>query len=151
MPFTNKKVQLTDFMEQLRKRIEAGGNSVALIFFDVFLKEGLVIKAVKEYPGLDPNWDGRVNAGDFNGIYPMAVEILHDAASRNFSKYSNTYADAHAVSVAFCEELNEFFECSGEEKFDLMPIKSFVDMAVEAGVVEVEGGKVKLTPMDCRN
>jgi len=76
----------------------------------------------------------------------MAVDILHDAASRNFSEHSNTYADAHVVSAAFCEELNEFFQCSGEEGFDLIPIKSFVDMAAEAGVIKVEDGKVSLTP-----
>lgn len=146
MPLVNKEVLLTDFMEQLRKKIEVSGNSATLIFFEIFLQKRLVT-AVKEHPGLAPNWNGRVNADDFDGIYPMAVEILHDAASREYSSaHPNIYKDAHAVSVAFCEELKEFFECSGEEGFDLIPIRSFVDMAVEAGTVVVEDGFVKLTP-----
>lgn len=146
MPFVNKEMQLTDFLEQLHKRIEASDNSAALIFFEVFLQKRLV-EAVKKHPGLASDWDGRVNAGDFDVIYPMAAEILHDAASREYSStHPDIYKDAHAVSTAFCEELNKFFECSGDEGFDLIPIKSFVDMAVEAGTVVVEDGFVKLTP-----
>ena len=145
MPFVNKEIHIDDFLEQLSKRIELQGNSNTRIFFEIFLQKGLV-EAIKKHPGLAPNWDGRVNAGDLDVIYPLAVEILHDAASRNFSEHSNTYADAHAVSTAFCDELNEMFQCSGEEKFDLIPIKSFVDKAVEAGVIKVEDGMVNLTP-----
>lgn len=145
MPFTNKEIHISDFLKQLQERIKSQGNSNALIFFEIFLQKGLV-EEIKKHPDVAPNWDGRVNAGDFDVIYPLAVEILHDAASRNFSEHSNTYADAHAVSIAFCDELNEMFQCSGEEKYDLIPIKSFIDMAAEAGVVQVEDGMVSLTP-----
>jgi hypothetical protein len=139
MAFINKEIQLSDFMEQLHKRIQSSCNSDVLIFFRIFLQESL-IRAVKEHSGLAPDWDGRVNAGDFDVIYPMAVEIIHDAASRNFSEHSNTYADAHTISIAFCNELNEFFQCTGEEKFDLIPIKSFVDMALKAELLKYRMG-----------
>lgn len=134
-------------MEGLHRRIESQDNSNAQIFFEIFLQKGLV-EAIKNYPGIAPNWDGRVNAGNFDVIYPLAVDILRNAAFRNFSEHSNTYADAHAVSVNFCEELNEMFQCTGEEKFDLISVKSYVDMAVEAGVVEIKNGMVSLTPED---
>lgn len=145
MLFNREKIiNIKDFLDQLHKRLKEKGDLGTLIFFEVFLQNKLV-EAIKRTGGTVPNWDGSVNAGDFDTIYPYATQILFDAASRNFSEHSNTYKDAHAISVAFCEQLNEIFECSGEEVFDLIPIKSFVDAAVEAGVVTVEGGLVHLT------
>lgn len=146
MPFTNKEIQLSEFIEQLHQRIKEGGNDDVRIFFECFLQERL-IKEVKSSPGLNPDWGGQVNAGDFDVIYPMAANILHDAASSNFSEaHRDIYEHANAVSVAFCDELNEMLQCSGEEIFNLIPIISYVDMMVEAGAVEVKNGFVKLTP-----
>jgi len=143
MPFVNTEIQLTDFLEKLRQRIESNGDSAVLISFDHSLREGLV-KEVKECA---TDWDGCVNAGDFDAIYPMAVKILRDTAGRNLSEaHPDTYDEAHSVSVAFCEELNDVFQCSGDEEFDLIPINSLVDTAVEAGMVQVKDGLVNLTP-----
>lgn len=148
MPFNDKKVvTVDDFMKQVHARIEKGGNSDALLFYEIFLQKGFLEK-IKATAETVPGWDGSAIAGDFDFIYKIAASILHDAASREYSEvHPNIYKDAHAISVAFCEELNEFFECSGEDRlFDLIPIKSYVEMAVEAGTVKVEGGFVKLTP-----
>ena len=144
MPFVNKEILLSDFLKSLRKRIESSGNTGALIYFETYLEDGL-IEAVKER---SISWNGLCNAGDFDRIYPIAVKIIREAAGRNLSEaHPDTYQQAHAVSVAFCEELNETFQCSGDDKFDLIPIKSFVSMAVETGSVRVEDdGSVQLTP-----
>lgn len=142
MPFVNKEIRITDFLEWLRKKIESQDNPNIRIFFKSFLQKELV-EAIKKHPGVTPDWDGRVNAGDFDVIYPLAADILYNAASANFSEvHPDTYTCAHAVSTVFCEELNEIFQCSGEEKFDLIPIKSFVDMTVEAGMVKIKNGMV---------
>ncbi len=143
MPFVNTEVKLTYFLQALRRRIESIDDPAALIFFDNFLQEELI----KEVKARVTDWEGFVNAGDFDAIYPIAVEILRSAAGRNFNEaHPDIYDEAHSVSVAFCEELNDMFQCSGDDIFDLVPIKSFVDTAVEAGVVEVEDGLVQLTP-----
>jgi hypothetical protein len=142
MPFVNKEIHINDFLELLHKRIESQGDSNARIFFEIFLQGGL-LKKIKNNYKVAP--DGRVNAGDFDVIYPFAVDILRNAANGSFSEHSNTYVDAHTISVAFCEELNEFFQCSGNEKFDLIPIESYVDMAIEAGIVRVKNGMISLT------
>lgn len=143
MSFVNQEIELTDFLKKLRQRIESGSNQNVLTLFDTTLPEELGETIEKR----STNWAGRVNAGDFDAIYPLAVEILRDTAGRMFSEaHPNIYKEAHAVSVAFCDELNEMFQCSGEEKFDLIPIKSFVDMAVEAGTVRVVDESVQMTP-----
>ncbi|MEW5908120.1 MAG: hypothetical protein AB1643_03030 [Patescibacteria group bacterium] len=146
MSFNQEKViNIKDFLEQLHDRLREKEDSSACIFFEVLLQNQLVAE-IKKQEGLVPNWDGSANAGDFDVIYPIAANILFSAASSGFTEHINTYKPAHAVSVAFCELLNEIFECSGEHGFDLIPIRSFVDMAVDAGVVKVKDGVVSLTP-----
>lgn len=143
MSFVNKEIELTDFLKKLRQRIESASDSSILVLFDTTLPEELA-EAVKEHT---TGWSGRSNAGDFDHIYPLAVNILRETAGRMFSEvHSGIYKEAHAISVAFCDELNEMFQCSGADKFDLIPIKSFVDMAVEADTVRVEDDSVQLTP-----
>lgn len=140
-----KTIKIKEFLEKVRKRLDAEGNTNALIFFDVFLRDDLVGN-IQEGRGVSANWQELdLDAGDFDKIYPFAVNMLHEAASRNFSEHSDTYKEAHTISTAFCQELNEFFEFSGDEAFDLIPIKSYVDSMVEAGVIKVEGGMVSLT------
>lgn len=139
MPFNREKiVNVSDFLNQLHEKLKAGGDPAPLGFFEIFLKDQLV-GDLKEMVGM-PDWDGRANAGGFDSIYPHAVEILHEAAGRNYSEvHPDIYKEAHAVSAAFCELLNEVFECSGDDGvFNLIPIRSFVEMAVEAGVAVVK-------------
>ncbi len=79
MSFNEEKIiNIKDFLEQLYKRLKAKGDSGALIFYEVFLQNSLVDK-LKATGQSVPNWDGSVNAGDFNFIYPFAVDILFDA------------------------------------------------------------------------
>lgn len=149
MPFNNKKtIKISDFLDLLRKRLEAGNNPSVLIFFESFLEKRLVTELIEQTGAQSNLSELEVLPGDFDEIYSFAVQMLHNAASRNFSEaHSDIYEEAHAVSEAFCAELNEVFECSGEDGvFDLIPIKSFTTMAVEAGVVTVEDDVVKLTP-----
>lgn len=136
MPFVNKEIELDQFMEQLHQRIQKGGNTAALDFFEFFLKKQLSEELRRQAAS---DWDGKtVNAGDFDAVYPMAVQILHDAATRNASEaLPDIYKEASAVSSAFCEELNEIFQCSGSEVFDLIPIKSYTEMMAEAGLVKL--------------
>jgi len=135
MPFVNKEILLTDFLEGLYERIKSGGNTGALIDFELYLKDGLV-EEVKEH---SEGWDGRCNAGDFDAIYPMAVGILRGAAGRNFSEaHLDAYQVAHEVSVAFCEEINQVFQCTPPDQFDLIPIQSFTTMAAKGD--KGEGG-----------
>jgi hypothetical protein len=128
MPFVNKEIQFDEFMKRLHQRIQGGGNNhPCLSFFECFLLEELPREVRANV--VVPNWDGRVNAGDFDAIYPMAANILHDAASRNYSEaHPDIFKEANAVSAAFCDELNELFCCSGDETFDFIPIKSYTDM-----------------------
>ncbi len=144
MSFVNQEIELADFLKSLREMIESSGNTGALIDFETYLEDGL-FDAVKER---SISWNGLCNAGDFDRIYPIAVKILQEAASRNLSEaHPDTYQQAHAVSIAFCGKLNETFQCSDDDKFDLIPIKSFMSMAVETGTVRVEDdGSVQLTP-----
>lgn len=139
MPFVNKEIDLGEFMKQLHQRIQKTGNTAVLIFFESFWAEQLPEKIKR---AADPSWDGRtVNAGDFDEIYPIAARMLRDAASRNFSEaHPQIYEEAHEVSIAFCDELNELFQCSGKEKFDLIPIKSFAQSMAEAGLVKIDQG-----------
>ncbi len=136
MPFVNKEIDFGEFMKQLRQRLEKEGNSAALSFFEFFLEKQLPEELKR---GAVADWDGRtVNAGDFDALYPMAAEILHDAATRNASEaHPDIYKEASAVSLAFCDEFNELFQCSGDDKFDFIPIKSYTEMMAEAGLVNV--------------
>ncbi|MBN1325736.1 hypothetical protein JW977_02030 [Candidatus Falkowbacteria bacterium] len=136
MPFVNKEIDIGEFMKQLRRRLEKSGDIAALSFYEFFLEEQLP-EELKRRVAAD--CDGRtVIAGDFDVIYPMAAELLRNAAARNFSEvHSEIYNEANAVSIAFCDELNEFFQCSGDEKFDPIHIKSFVQTMVDAGLVKV--------------
>ena len=144
MPFVDKIIKMKDFLDGLHERLKKGGDSHALIFFECFLQNDLE-GALKEHTV--PNWDGSVSAGDFDGMYPFAANMLHDAASSGYSEaHPDVYKDAHAVSVVFCEELNEIFECTREESFNLIPIKSYAEMMVEAGLIEAKDGFVRLTP-----
>ena len=139
MSFVNKEIRFDKFMEQLRQRIERGGNIAALIFFGSFLQRALPEELRRAAVA---DWDGHtVSAGDFDVLYPLAVRILHDAATRNASEvHPDTYKEANAVSSAFCEELNELFQCSGEEVFGFIPIKSYSQMMAEAGLVDLSHG-----------
>jgi len=139
MPFIDKEVEFDQFMKQLHQRIQRGGNAAALSFFECFLQEEL-LRELKRQAASD--WDGRtVNAGDFDAIYPMAVEILHDAASRNYSEcHPDIFEEASAVSSAFFDEINELFQCSGNEVFELIPIKSYTEMMAEAELVKLTPG-----------
>lgn len=136
--FVNKEIDFNDFMKQLCQRIQKGGNAGALIFFECFLQEELPRELKRQAV---PGWDGRVNAGDFDNIYPMAANILHDAASRNYSEcHLDIFKEASAVSSAFCEEVNEIFQCSGDDRFGFIPIKSYTEMMAEAGLVNLTRG-----------
>ncbi len=126
-------------MKQLHQRIQRGGKADALAFFECFLQRQLPEK-LKQVATAD--WDGQtVNAGDFDVLYSMAAEILHDAATRMESEvHPTTYEEASAVSSAFCDELNETFQCSGDDAFDPIPIKSYVQMMADAGLVNLAPG-----------
>lgn len=139
MSFTNKEVRFEDFMQRLHQRIQRGGNSAALIFFECFLKNQLLEELKR---GAAADWDGQtVNAGDFDGLYPVAADILHGAATRDASEaHPDIYKEASAVSQAFCDELNELFQCSGDEVFDFIPIKSYTEMMVESGLAKTTFG-----------
>lgn len=128
MPFTNKIIPLAEFLQAVHRRILQSQNEDARIFFDSFLRDNL-LKEIK--PNLPEDWDGLVNAGDFDELYLLVAEMLSDAATRNYSEgHPNIYKDASAVSLAFCEELNEIFQCSGDEIFVSIPIKSFSEVIV---------------------
>jgi len=145
MPFVNREVDFSEFMEELHKKIQTGGNPAALAFFESFLQEQLPQELKRRAA---PEWDGRtVVAGDFDVLYPMAADILLDAATMNASEAHPTiYEEASAVSLALCQYLNELFQCSGDEGFDFIPIKSYSSMMAEAGYIEIHDGKISLTP-----
>lgn len=148
MPFNKEKtIKICDFLSRLRKRLEAGNNPSVLIFFESFLEKRLVTELIEQTDVQSDLAELEVLAGDFDVFYPFAVQRLHDAASKNYSEaHLDIYEEAHVVSEAFCAELNEVFECSGEDGvFNLIPIQSFTTMAAKAGVVTVEDGKVKPT------
>lgn len=136
MPFENKEIQLSDFLEGVRKRIKAGGNEDALRFFESFLRNDLV-REIEKHPDRIPDWQGEAEASDFDKVYPMAVDLLADAAVRNFREELDTYALADAVSAAFCEEINSTFNLSGDDAFKLTTIGSFTRKAFKASA---EGG-----------
>jgi hypothetical protein len=143
-----ESIKIADFLERVHKRLKEKDSldSDALIFFEIFLQKHIIEK-INELGIALPNWQElELTAGDYDGVYNVAAEILHDAASRNFSEHSDTYKTAHAVSEVICNELNEIFEFKGEEVYELIPIKSFLEMAVEAGVIKIEDGMVELTP-----
>lgn len=139
MSFVNKELEFNEFMKQLHQRIQRGGNAAALIFFECFLQEELPRELKRRAA---PDWDGRtVNAGDFDTIYPMAVGILHDAATATASEnLPDIYEEASAVSKVLCEYLNELFQCSGDDGFDFIPIRSYSQMMAEAGLVNLTPG-----------
>jgi Mn-dependent DtxR family transcriptional regulator len=142
----DKIIQLSDFLGAVHTRLEQGGSPSTLAVFDTSLQIGLPIELQRRRM-VSATWDGRVNAGDFDTIYPLAAEILHDVASRMYSEaHPDSYRLAHQVSEALCGQLNDTFECSGEEEFELIPVKSFVEMMAEAGLVRVDNGMVSLTP-----
>lgn len=134
MPFINKEIEFSEFMERLHRRIQKGGNAAALSFFKCFLRDELPREVMRQAVS---GWNGRVVAGDFDVIYPEAAKIFLDAATRNASEcHPDIYEEASAVSLAFCGELNELFQCSGDGVFDFIPIKPYSEMAVEAGLLE---------------
>ena len=150
MPFVNKEIDFDDFMKQLRQRLKKTADADALQFFDLFLEKSLS-EELKHQAVAD--WNGRtVNAGDFDEIYPMAVEILHNAATRNASEaHPGIYEEASAVSLAFYRELNEFFQCSESDEFEFIPVKSYSQMMAEAGLVKLTkgpNGETMVSPID---
>ena len=132
MPFINKDISLVEFIQNVRIRILRSKSKEAEIFFNSFLGDSLV-EEIK--PNLPADWNGLINAGEFDILDPLVVvEILFDAATRNSSEgHGDIYRDASAVSFAFCEELNEVFQCSGDEIFNFIPIKSFSEIMAELG------------------
>ena len=143
MSFTNNKaIQMTDFLARLHERIKATGNIDAQIFFKSFLQDDLV-KKIKGHQGMALDWDGLMDVGNFDKIYGFARNLLFEAAARNFAECCpNIYADAKAVSVAFCEEFNELSQRSGEDGYEPICIVSITDSMVDAGLalVVVDGG-----------
>lgn len=130
MPFNkDKTITLRELLSRVKARIEASGSRQVLSFFTSFVEQGLSHTLVEVGYQSDVA-DIDLNAGDFDAFYRVAVEILCQAAGRNFSEvHPDTYQDAHGVSEAFCAELNEYFECSGEDGlFDLIPVKSHLEM-----------------------
>lgn len=127
MPFNrDKKLKLVDLLARVRARIAAQNREGAMISFEIHVQKNL-IRDLIQHEGFRPELDElELLAGDFDFIYPYVAARLHDAASRNLSEvHLDTYQDAHVVSVAFCAELNEHFECSKEDGlFDLIPIRS---------------------------
>ena len=144
--FTDKAINFEEFMEQLHKRIIESGNVETKTFFECFLQQQLPV----QFKLLaDSGWDGMVNAGDFDLLYPMAIEILRDAATASASdaNYSVIYDQASEVSRAFCDYLNDFFQCAGDYAFTFIPIVSYTQIAVEAGLVELlDNEMISLTP-----
>jgi hypothetical protein len=141
-----ESIKIKDFLDRLHKRLEKEGDHEALLFYEVFLEKS-VIRELSDTGRMVSNWQELdLIAGDYDLIYPFSANMLHRAASAGFSEHSNTYAIAHKVSIAFCHELNEVFGFTGDNKYDLLPIKSYVEMAAEAGAIEVVDGMVKLTP-----
>jgi len=136
MPFNGERaVQLDVFMVGLQKKMREGENTNALTFFELFLKNALPNEVRRQAA---KGWDGLVNAGDFDVIYPMAARTLLDAATTNASEvHPDTYKDASTVSQAFADELNDVFQCSGDDRFEFLPIKSYSQMMAEAGVVDL--------------
>jgi hypothetical protein len=131
MPFINKDILLAEFLQAVRRRILQSQNEDARIFFDSFLGNHLLEEIKADLPD---DWSGSFNAGDFDELYPLVAEILFDAATRNDGEgHANIYEDASAVSLAFCEEMNEVFQCSGNETFIFIPIKSFSEIMIESG------------------
>ncbi|MFA6552453.1 MAG: hypothetical protein WCT19_03050 [Candidatus Paceibacterota bacterium] len=139
MPFNSTKtIKLNDFLGRVHTRLQAHNNPHILTFFEIFLQDSLANDLVKEAgakPGLA---ELELLPGDFDVIYDFAANKLRDAAGRNLSEvHLDVYQNAQAVSQAFCDELNEFFECSGEDGlYDLIPIKSFVEMMGLAGCLK---------------
>lgn len=144
-------IKLGEFLDRLHERLKKSSDSDALIFFEVFLQNNL-IKKISEQEGALPNWQELdLVAGDYDDIYPFAVNMLHNAASsssNSLSKHWDIFKVAHAVSIAFCQELNKVFEFTGDDErvFDLIPIKSYFEKAIETGIIEIEDGMVRLTP-----
>ena len=145
MPFRNKVISLSSFLGTVRTRLEQDSDSSTLTFFDTSvsglqreLQERGMVRVGRE--------DLAVNAGDFDVIYPVAAGLLREAASSLYSEaHPDSYQLAHQVSEAFCGQLNETFECTGKEEFELIPVKSYVEMMAEAGLVRVDNGMVSLT------
>lgn len=131
MPFNKEKtISLKDFLERVHARIKTENNPQVLACFEVYIMRNLAEKLVEEGAAVPEVAELDLMPGDFDSFYPFVAKELRDAASRNYSEvHLDSYQEAHAVSVAFCAELNEYFECSGEDGlYDLIPIVSFVEM-----------------------
>ncbi|MBI3985142.1 MAG: hypothetical protein HY344_04395 [Candidatus Levybacteria bacterium] len=147
MTLQNREIPLPQFLGQVRTRVEQSGNSGALILFDTTLQTGLRQEFQQRYR-ISEEWAGTVDAGDFDHIYPLAAGMLRDSASSLYSEaHPDSYLAAHEVSEAFCGELNEVFQATEEDAFELLPIKSWADMMVDAGLVTIENGMVIPTLM----
>jgi hypothetical protein len=143
-----KTIKIGEFFDRVHERLEAAGSNVETIsFFKIFLQNSLVDESLRS-GWAQSGWDRLgLAAGDFDVLYPKAAEMLRDAASRNYSEaHPDTYEVADAISKALCEELNTFFEFTGKEVFDPIPIRSFIDTMVDEGLIAVEDGLIKLTP-----
>jgi hypothetical protein len=148
MTFQNRDVSLQEFMSQLRSRVQQ--NKGDLVLFDMALQHrDRFRKQVQEMLGANDDWDGIVNAGNFDEIYPLAAQMLRDLASNLYSEAHPTiYEDANKVSTMFSEQLNETFQATGKMTYDLIPIKSWADIMSDAGLVRIEDGMVTPVPLD---
>lgn len=145
MTFQNREIPLREFLGQVRTRVEQAGGD--LILFDTTLQTGLQHEFQQRYRIPDA-WNGIVNAGDFDQLYPLAAEMLRSSASSLYSKaHPDIYQHAHGISEAFCGELNGVFQATEDEAFELLPIKSWADMMSDTGLVTIENGMVIPTPM----
>ena len=117
MPFNRTKtLRISDFMEAVQRRLR-GNYTEALSFFEVYLMGTLVADLVKE-ADMNPHCMGHpLLAGDYDVIYPFAAKKLRDCAGRNFCEaHPDSYEIANTVCEAIRDELNEFFECSDQER-----------------------------------
>lgn len=58
-------------------------------------------------------------------------------------KRPDAYKTAHGLSEAFCGQLNDTFQATEEDAFEVVPVKSWADAMTEAGLVAIEDGMVK--------
>ncbi len=129
MPFnTEKRLTINDFLKAVQERLQE--NPEALSFFEIFLMADFVQDLIREAELNSELIKLPLLPGDYDLIYLFAAGKLRGAASRNFSRVQlDAYDIANMVCSAIRDELNEYFECTGEDgEFDPIPILSFVEM-----------------------
>src|SRR6185369_11343794 len=139
MPFkTEKRLSLNDFVSGAKKRLE--GNPAAIACLEIFLTGNLASDLARE-AGFIPPDDQLLAPGDFDVVFPFVATKLHQAASRNYSEvHSDAYDVADAVGEALRAQLNEFFECSGNDEFDPIRIKSYAELIARVSAEDAAAG-----------